>query len=139
MAPNPELADYLDGVATSLSQMAGGIRSGKLSIDPETPRGMALINICFEVVGKVGNPRYSLMPWLRQFAHFTAIRLFIKWKAFGQISNTGTSYAELAGRLGVDVSLISETLLSFASFADGSSPCTQLASAASSWQTAPSN
>jgi hypothetical protein len=73
---------------------------------------MGLLAAGTDLINAVSLPQDKLLLWLPQFTHITSIRLFIKWKAFEKIptgDGADTSYAELAAKLGADVSLISKT------------------------------
>ncbi len=104
------LADSLEALAKRLTEVAAGLRSGNLSLETDAPQRMGLMSACVDVANTVSRPADKLLLWLPHFTHITAIRLFIKWKAFAHIpSGNSISYADLAAKLGADVSLISKT------------------------------
>lgn len=107
----PALADTLDSLAQRLSQAAGGLRTGSLSLETDQFQRMGLIKAGTELIDAVSLPKDKFLVWLPHFTHITALRLFIKWKAFTHIpveDGAAISYTELAGKLGADVSLISK-------------------------------
>ncbi|KAK4246441.1 S-adenosyl-L-methionine-dependent methyltransferase [Corynascus novoguineensis] len=103
------LADTLEALAERLSKTAQNLRSGSFSIETDTVQRMSLLKAGADLLDAVTLSKDRVLTWLPQFAHITAIRLFIKWKAFEKIptGNDATiSYTELAAKLGADVSLI---------------------------------
>jgi hypothetical protein len=111
MPPAPALADKLDALSRRLADTAQGLRSGTLTLETDTVQRMGLIKAGTELADAVSLPRDKLLLWLPQIVHITAMRLFVKWKAFEQIPTDDTanvSYAELAAKVGADVSLISK-------------------------------
>jgi len=107
------LADTLDTLSQKLANAAEGIRSGNLSLETDIFQRMDLIKAGTDLIDAASVPKDKLLLWLPQFAHITAVRLFIKWKAFEKIpaeDGAAISYTELAAKLGADVSLISKIL-----------------------------
>ncbi|KXX80342.1 (RS)-norcoclaurine 6-O-methyltransferase [Madurella mycetomatis] len=103
------LADKLDAIAERLSIAAQRLRSGAMSLEKDTHERMGLVMAGVGLVNMVSQPRDKMILPLIQFAHFTAIRMFIKWKAFEKIplaDGAAVSYGELAEQLGADLSLI---------------------------------
>jgi len=112
------LADTLEALAEKLSKTAQNLRSGSFSIETDTAQRMSLLKAGTDLLDAVSLPKDRVLTWLPQFAHITAIRLFIKWKAFEKIptgDDATISYTELAAKLGADVSLISKTPVSTSS------------------------
>jgi hypothetical protein len=106
----PALADTLDALAQTLAQAAEGLRSGSLSLETDQFQRMGLIKAGTELIDAVSLPKDKFLVWLPHLTHITALRLFIKWKAFTHIpveDGATISYTELAAKLGADVSLIS--------------------------------
>lgn len=105
------LANTLDALAQKLINAAEGLRSGNLCLETDTFQRMDLIKAGTDLIDAASLPKDRLLLWLPQFAHITAVRLFIKWKVFEKIpteDGAAISYTELAAKLGADVSLISK-------------------------------
>ncbi|KAG7293802.1 hypothetical protein NEMBOFW57_003859 [Staphylotrichum longicolle] len=105
----PTLADTLDSLAERLSQAAEGLRTGNLSLETDQFQRMGLIKAGTDLIDAVSLPKDKFLVWLPHFTHITALRLFIKWKAFAHIpveDGAAISYTELSRKLGADVSLI---------------------------------
>lgn len=103
------LADKLDTLAQRLRAMAGELRSGAVSLETDAAKRMSLLSAGADLIDAAGHPRDKMLLSLNQFAHHTAIRMFIKWKAFEKIptaDGTAISYGELAAQLEADPSLI---------------------------------
>ncbi|SPO02082.1 uncharacterized protein DNG_04755 [Cephalotrichum gorgonifer] len=103
------VADTLEALAQRLTSTANDVRSGNLSLETDTFQRMGLIKAAAELSDAVSLPKDKVLMWLPYFAHITAIRLFVKWKAFETIpvgDGAAISYAELAEKLGADESLI---------------------------------
>ncbi|KAL2153412.1 hypothetical protein VTH82DRAFT_4567 [Thermothelomyces myriococcoides] len=119
MASNT-LADTLEALAEKLSKAAQDLRSGNLSLETDAVQRASLLKASAELREAVSLPRDRALAWLSPLAHITAVRLFIKWKAFEKIpveEGATISYADLARELNADVSLI--TRLSRALVANG--------------------
>lgn len=107
------VASHLEALAERLSKAAQDLRSGNLSLENDTTQRMGLIKASHDLIDTVGLPKDKALIWLPQCAHITAIRLFIKWKAFEAIpldDDAAISESDLAAKLGANVSLISKTL-----------------------------
>lgn len=110
------VADTLDALAQRLTETAQALRSGSLSLEADTLKRTGLIQAGTELIDAVSQPMDKFLLWLPQFTHITSIRLFIKWEAFAKIpagEGVDISYAELAAKLGADVSLISKSSRAF--------------------------
>lgn len=111
MASNT-LADTLEALGEKLSKAAQDLRSGNLSLETDAVQRASLLKASAELQEAVSLPRDRALAWLSPLAHITAVRLFIKWKAFEKIpveEGATISYADLARELNADVSLISKT------------------------------
>lgn len=117
------LADTLDTLSQKLAQAAQGLRSGSVSLETDMAQRMGLLKAGTDLIDAISLPKDKILLWLPLFAHITAIRMFIKWKAFEQIPTgeggaaSDISYAELAAKLGANESLISKPLFLFHIFA----------------------
>ncbi|KAL2173818.1 S-adenosyl-L-methionine-dependent methyltransferase [Thermothelomyces heterothallicus CBS 202.75] len=103
------LADTLEALAERLSKAAQDLRSGSLSLESDMMQRMSLLKAGADLQEAVSLPRDRALTWLPQLAHVTAIRLFIKWKAFEKIpvdDGATISYADLAAELNADVPLV---------------------------------
>ncbi|GAB1316332.1 hypothetical protein MFIFM68171_06542 [Madurella fahalii] len=103
------LASKLDALAERLSTAAQQLRLGTISLENDTHERMGLVMAGIGLADMVSQPKDKMLLPLIQFAHFTAVRMFIKWKAFEKIplaDDAAISYGELAAQLGADISLI---------------------------------
>ncbi|KAK4041718.1 O-methyltransferase-domain-containing protein [Parachaetomium inaequale] len=102
-------ADTLEALAEMLTKAAKALRSGSLSLETDIFQRMGLIQAGTDLINAVSLPKDKTRLWFPQLAHFTAIRMFIKWRAFEKIpvgDGAAISYTDLAAKLGGDVSLI---------------------------------
>ncbi|KAH6856408.1 O-methyltransferase-domain-containing protein [Chaetomium sp. MPI-CAGE-AT-0009] len=103
------IADTLEALSKTLAKAAQDLRSGSLSLENDTLQRMGLLKAGGDLIDAVSLPQDKIVLWLPHFAHFTAIRLFVKWKAFEKVpieDGAAISYTDLAAKLGADVSLI---------------------------------
>ncbi|KAK3294633.1 O-methyltransferase-domain-containing protein [Chaetomium fimeti] len=103
------VADTLEALSETLAKAAEDLRSGSLSLESDNLQRMGLLKAGGDLINAVSLPQDKIVLWLPHFAHMTAIRLFIKWKAFEKIpidDGATISYTDLAATLGADVSLI---------------------------------
>ncbi|OAQ87289.1 cytochrome b561/ferric reductase transmembrane [Purpureocillium lilacinum] len=100
------LGDSLDALAQQLNATAEAIRSCTTSLDDLDDERARVVNAA-EALLKDINPADPVMTSMISMVQFTAIRLFVGWKAFDIMASAGTiSVADLAGKLDADVSLI---------------------------------
>lgn len=145
------LADRLDAIAERLSTVAQQLRSGAMSLERDTHERTGLVMAGMNLVDMVSQPKDKMLLPLVQFAHFTAVRMFIKWKVFEKIplaDGAAISYGDLAAQLGADLPLISKTHSSFSFLLPShiiyilameyQTNASQLASRDVSWRMAPS-
>ena len=96
----------LDALAQQLNATAEAIRSCTTSLDDLDDERARVVNAA-EALLKDINPADPVMTSMISMVQFTAIRLFVGWKAFDIMASAGTiSVADLAGKLAADVSLI---------------------------------
>ncbi|KAK4141070.1 O-methyltransferase-domain-containing protein [Dichotomopilus funicola] len=103
------VAFHLEALAERFSKAAQDLRSGNLSLENDTTQRMDLLKAGSDLIDIVGLPKDKALFWLPQCAHITAIRLFIKWKAFEAIplnDDAAISESDLAAKLGANLSLI---------------------------------
>jgi hypothetical protein len=115
------VANTLEALSKTLAKAAQDLRSGSLSLESDTLQRMGLLKAGTDLIDTVSLPQDKIVLFLPQIAHLTAIRMFIKWKAFEKVptdDGATISYKNLAAKLGADVSLISKT-----STPNPSSPC----------------
>lgn len=106
------IADTLEALSKTLAKTAQDLRSGSLSLESDTLQRMGLLKAGSDLIDAVSLPQDKIVVFLPLIAHLTAVRLFVKWKAFEEIpiDNGATiSYTDLAAKLGANVSLISKT------------------------------
>jgi hypothetical protein len=104
------LVDKMDALAERLTRTARGLEAGTISLNTNADQRFALALAANDLVNSFAGPTDWLMVITARVAHLTAVRLFIKWKAFEEVpagDGTAISYAELAAKIGGDVALIS--------------------------------
>ncbi|KAH6632016.1 O-methyltransferase-domain-containing protein [Chaetomium tenue] len=103
------IADTLEALSKTLAKTAQDLRSGSLSLESDTLQRMGLLKAGSELIDAVSLPQDKIVVFLPLIAHLTAIRLFVKWKAFEEVpigDGATISYTDLAAKLGANVSLI---------------------------------
>jgi len=103
------VADTLEALSKTLAKAAQDLRSGSLSLESDTLQRMGLLKAGSDLIETISLPQDKIMLFLPQIAHLTAIRLFVKWKAFEKVpidDGATISYTDLAAKLGANVSLI---------------------------------
>ncbi|KAJ6444813.1 3,2-trans-enoyl-CoA isomerase [Purpureocillium lavendulum] len=101
------LAASLDALTRQLSATADCISANPSSLDSLADERVRVVNAA-EALLKDIKPADPLMTTMISMVQFTAVRLFIGWKAFDIISSAGSiSLPDLAKNLDADVSLIS--------------------------------
>lgn len=106
------VADTLEALSKTLAKAAQDLRSGSLSLESDTLQRMGLLKAGSDLIETISLPQDKIMLFLPQIAHLTAIRLFVKWKAFEKVpidDGATISYTDLAAKLGANVSLIGKT------------------------------
>ena len=107
------LVATLDALALRLSQMARDIQSGAVILGTDAGRRADLAMAAEDLINTVCEPRERDQRIFSQVAHYTAIRLFVKWKVFEKLPTepgTAISYAALAAKVGADEALIGEAV-----------------------------
>ncbi len=105
------LVAKLDALALRLSKTARDIESGGVTLSTDADRREDLAMAAEDVINTVCEPGERNRRIGNEIAHYTAIRLFIKWKAFEKIPTepgAAISYAALAVKVGADEALIGE-------------------------------
>ena len=107
------LVATLDALALRLSQTARDIQSGAVTLGTDAGRRADLAMAAEDLINTVCEPRERDQRIFNQVAHYTAIRLFVKWKVFEKLPTepgTAISYAALAAKVGADEALIGEAV-----------------------------
>ncbi|UNI21335.1 hypothetical protein JDV02_007334 [Purpureocillium takamizusanense] len=100
------LADDLNALAQQLDATSKGVRATSSSLDDLADERARVVNAA-EALLKDLKPADPVMTSMITMVQFTAVRLFVGWKAFDIIASAGTiTIADLAARLDADVSLI---------------------------------
>lgn len=104
---NADLANKLDAWAKKLTDTAQSIRK---TDDVSFDHRITISATAQDILQTTQQPLEHLMGALVLIVQFTALRLFVKWKVFENIPTQGPiSYEELAGKVGADEALISES------------------------------